>query len=180
MFFISGGAFAAQRSALEKELTKDSVSRQIEQRPSYSELVGKGIVQAQGLAPSLQAAARQLDRNIKADHLNQHLYQRAEADKLSQVLPASNVAPRLRSAQIALEHAFTRDHLNHLLDARPDREQLVSRNILKSTVAPSLQAAQSRLQRQIVADRISNLLESRENASELERENILRGMFTTL
>lgn len=169
-----GGTLAAQRSALERELAKDSVSRQIDSRPDYAHLVDSNIALAQGVAPLLQAAARQLDRNLKANQLNQHLYNRVEPEELDKAMPASNVAPRLRSARIALEQAFTRDHLNHLLQERPNREALVQRNILKSTAAPQLQAAQARLQRQMVADRISNLLESRENTSELERENILQ------
>lgn len=81
-----------------------------------------------------------------------------------------------RSTQLALEKAFARDHLNHLLNSRPDLEELVQMNIIKSTVAPSLQAAQQRLHKQMKADRISNLIESRARQQTLERENILQGM----
>lgn len=159
----AGGRLASQRSALKRELVKDNVARQMSERPDYSELVESGIAPSHEVAPSLQAAARQLERNLRAHRLNEHLYRRAEADELrGEVMPAAHVAPALRSAHIALERAFTRDHLNNLLSSRPEPDELVQKNILRSRVAPALQQVSQRLQRQMTEDKLNSMLEARE------------------
>ncbi|KZT11090.1 uncharacterized protein LAESUDRAFT_606314, partial [Laetiporus sulphureus 93-53] len=61
-------------------------------------------------------------------------------------------------------------HLNH----RPDKHDLIERNILKDDhVAPSLQAAKERLQRSQLEDKLEHALQQRPKAEELVQEGIL-------
>ena len=67
MVFASGGEFAAQHCALEKSFVRHQVQRLLQHRPSYISLFRKGvIVHVKGLASSLQAVVRTLDRQMKA------------------------------------------------------------------------------------------------------------------
>lgn len=93
---LLGGTLAAQRSDLEHELLKTTVGRQIQTRPDYSDLVHAGIAPDSEVAPSLQAAAKLLSRNLKANKLNQHLSHRMEPENVPDLFPAGHVAPRLR------------------------------------------------------------------------------------
>ncbi|KIO32287.1 hypothetical protein M407DRAFT_241536 [Tulasnella calospora MUT 4182] len=64
--------------------------------------------------------------------------------------------------------------LERKLSLRPERDELVERNILKNTsVAPSLQAAQADLERARLEDKLEQKLQARPKPDELVKEGIL-------
>lgn len=64
--------------------------------------------------------------------------------------------------------------LERKLTDRPEKKELVERNILKdTTVAPKLQAAQERLQRSQLEDKLDQALQHRPKPEELVKEGIL-------
>ncbi|KAG8910524.1 hypothetical protein FRC01_006287 [Tulasnella sp. 417] len=66
--------------------------------------------------------------------------------------------------------------LERKLSLRPEREELVERNILKNTnVAPSLQAAQADLERARLENALEHKLQARPKVDELVKEGILNG-----
>ncbi|KAG8990928.1 hypothetical protein FRB90_001547 [Tulasnella sp. 427] len=65
-------------------------------------------------------------------------------------------------------------NLERKLSLRPERDELVERNILKNTsVAPSLQAAQADLERARLENQLEAKLQSRPKPDELVKEGIL-------
>ncbi|CEL61050.1 hypothetical protein RSOLAG1IB_04290 [Rhizoctonia solani AG-1 IB] len=68
----------------------------------------------------------------------------------------------------------TKFKLEKGLKERPDKQDLVNRNILKdSKVAPALQAAQDKLQRSQLEDKLDKALENRPKPEELVNNGIL-------
>ncbi|KAG8698681.1 hypothetical protein FRC12_000800 [Ceratobasidium sp. 428] len=64
--------------------------------------------------------------------------------------------------------------LEKSLKERPEKKDLVDRNILKdSTAAPALQAAQERLQRAQLENKLEHALQSRPKPEELVNQGIL-------
>ncbi|CAE6536114.1 unnamed protein product [Rhizoctonia solani] len=77
----------------------------------------------------------------------------------------SPLSPRSAEAKLKLEKS---------LKERPEKQDLVDRNILKdSKVAPSLQAAQDKLQRAQLEDKLDKALGSRPKPEELVDHGIL-------
>ncbi|KIP06593.1 hypothetical protein PHLGIDRAFT_19408 [Phlebiopsis gigantea 11061_1 CR5-6] len=69
----------------------------------------------------------------------------------------------------------TAESLERRLTFRPDKQDLVERNILKDDkVAPSLQAARDKLQRSQLEDKLGHALLQRPKREELEQEGILK------
>ncbi|KAG8936810.1 hypothetical protein FRC03_001037 [Tulasnella sp. 419] len=65
--------------------------------------------------------------------------------------------------------------LEKQLAHRPDRSELVEKNILKnSNAAPALQAAQANLERARLEDKLDHALQQRPDRSELVDKNILK------
>jgi len=65
--------------------------------------------------------------------------------------------------------------LEKQLNARPDKHELVDRNILKEdTVAPALQAIKEKLQRSQLEDKLDHALQQRPTPAELVKEGILK------
>ncbi|KAH9949626.1 hypothetical protein B0H21DRAFT_103390 [Amylocystis lapponica] len=65
--------------------------------------------------------------------------------------------------------------LEQRLSQRPDKHDLIERNILKDdSVAPALQAAKEKLQKAQLEDKLEHALQQRPNAEELVREGILK------
>ncbi|EIW63061.1 uncharacterized protein TRAVEDRAFT_141711 [Trametes versicolor FP-101664 SS1] len=65
--------------------------------------------------------------------------------------------------------------LEKSLAQRPDKHELIDRNILKDdTVAPSLQAAKEKLQRSQLEDKLEHALQARPKPDELVKEGILK------
>ncbi|KAF8585941.1 hypothetical protein K439DRAFT_1282633, partial [Ramaria rubella] len=67
-----------------------------------------------------------------------------------------------------------RKKLERKLSLRPEKKDLVERNILKdSNVAPALQAARADLQRSQLEDKLDQALQQRPNPEELVKGGIL-------
>ncbi|KAI0645392.1 hypothetical protein C8Q79DRAFT_964377 [Trametes meyenii] len=65
--------------------------------------------------------------------------------------------------------------LEKSLAQRPDKHDLIERNILKDdSVAPSLQAAKEKLQRSQLEDKLEHALQARPKPEELVKEGILK------
>jgi len=80
----------------------------------------------------------------------------------------STTSPSASIAQSA------KDGLAKALSQRPEREELVERNILPdSNVAPSLMAARKELERSKLEDTLESKLKSRPALEELVKEGIL-------
>jgi len=69
----------------------------------------------------------------------------------------------------------TVNKLDKAFGSRPEKQDLVERNILKDDkVAPALQAAKEQLQRAQLEDKIDHGLQHRPNADELVKKGILQ------
>jgi len=74
-----------------------------------------------------------------------------------------------------VDPVLTRKKLERQLSLRPEKKELVDRNILKdSSVAPALQAAQAELQRSQLEDKLDQALQQRPAAEELVKDGILK------
>ncbi|KAG8863458.1 hypothetical protein FRB96_008198 [Tulasnella sp. 330] len=70
---------------------------------------------------------------------------------------------------------LAKERLQKLLGERPERQELVDKNILKSSnVAPGLQAKQAELARSQLEDLLENKLQARPRPEELVKEGILQ------
>ncbi|KAI0745480.1 hypothetical protein C8Q76DRAFT_703796 [Earliella scabrosa] len=68
----------------------------------------------------------------------------------------------------------TAQRLEKNLAHRPDKHELIERNILKDdSVAPALQAAKEKLQRSQLEDKLEHALQARPKPEELVKEGIL-------
>ena len=174
---VASDPLAASKVRLQTELTKSKVARGLANRPDQHELQEAHITENAGVAPRLQAMAKQLDRSMKKDYLNQRLYNRnVETLKHQGVLPAADIAPALRSASLALAHSMSKDQVSHLLQTRPDHDQLVRAGILQGGGASGrIQAMQRRLSQQMTADRISQLLGRRADYATLQQQGVIQG-----
>ncbi|KAI1796454.1 hypothetical protein LXA43DRAFT_1057754 [Ganoderma leucocontextum] len=69
----------------------------------------------------------------------------------------------------------TAQMLEKSLTHRPDKHELIERNILKDdSVAPALQAAKEKLQRSQLEDKLEHALQARPKPEELVKEGILK------
>ncbi|RPD63911.1 hypothetical protein L226DRAFT_610195 [Lentinus tigrinus ALCF2SS1-7] len=69
----------------------------------------------------------------------------------------------------------TAAQLEKSLAHRPDKHELIDRNILKDdSVAPALQAAKEKLQRSQLEDKLDQALQARPKPEELVKEGILK------
>lgn len=94
----------------------------------------------------------------------------ASSDHLLTVLPRS----ALQAAQHELERSKITDSLKKGLEQRPEREDLVQRNILPdSNAAPALQGHQKELERHMRANSLEKGLQRRPTADELVQKGIL-------
>jgi len=69
----------------------------------------------------------------------------------------------------------TAEKLERHLNQRPEKYDLIERNILKEdNVAPALQAAKERLQRSQLEDKLEHALQQRPKPEELVKDGILK------
>jgi hypothetical protein len=80
----------------------------------------------------------------------------------------------LQAAQQELERQRITDNLKKGMEHRPDRDELVARNVLPdSNAAPALQAHQKELERHMRADSLEKKLHNRPKPDELVKGGIL-------
>jgi len=136
----------------------------------------KGGKSVEAVAPSLAGIKKKLERSMLEDNLNQQLYQRDELGDIEQSLfRGSHVAPRLRKSLISLERNITKDQVGHLLEARPEPEELVARNITqRESIAPGIAAARKKLEHSMTTDKVAHLLERREEIEDLTSRGVMQ------
>ncbi|RDW73368.1 RPEL repeat protein [Coleophoma cylindrospora] len=96
--------------------------------------------------------------------------------KARHILLDTNAAPRraLQSAAHELERQRASDSLKKGLEKRPQREDLVERNILlDSTAAPGIQGQQKELEKHMRADTLNEKIAHRPNPADLVKEGVL-------
>ncbi|KAL9131678.1 MAG: hypothetical protein Q9175_006702 [Cornicularia normoerica] len=87
---------------------------------------------------------------------------------------ANRASRAIQSTQLELERQQATDSLRKGLEKRPEREELVGRNILPdSTAAPAIQGQQKELQKHMRADSLEQKLQQRPKPEELMKEGIL-------
>ncbi|KAK5275209.1 hypothetical protein LTR40_013433, partial [Exophiala xenobiotica] len=80
----------------------------------------------------------------------------------------------LQAKQLELERQQHYDSLKKNLEKRPDREELIERNILpESTAAPALLATQRSLEKHMRADSLEQKIQQRPKPDQLVKEGIL-------
>lgn len=131
------------------------------------------------ISNSLAQAAKNLERKLIADNLNQQLYARVEEEATITSNPslfkANDVAPTLRSTKVALERAITKDQVGHLLEGRPDKEDLVKAGIAQGDRRASrIQGISKQLERNMTTDKVGHLLENRPDPTQLQSKDILK------
>lgn len=83
-------------------------------------------------------------------------------------------ASALQAKALELERQRATDNLKKGLSSRPDRAELVDRNILpNSTAAPALQGHQKELDMHMRADSLEKGLQNRPSPEELVKKGIL-------
>lgn len=84
----------------------------------------------------------------------------------------------LHAQQQELQRQRLTDSLNKAIASRPDKDELVERNILpESTAAPALQSHQRELAAAMRRDSIEKHLQTRPSPAELIKEGILEGLY---
>lgn len=179
LYVCTGGRFAAERARLARELNEDAVARAIDQRPSMSELLDANIAENRAVAPVLAKVAKQLEREIIKDTLNQKLYAREDVDQLEKRelikgMPSSSSSPHARMQLNIHTHTHTSTQCRRRVRHAP----LTYMNVCVSThtgsaVAPRLRAPKAALEHALTRDAVGHLLEMRPEADDLMRSNVL-------
>jgi len=87
---------------------------------------------------------------------------------------ANPLTRAIQAAQAELERQQATDSLKKGLEKRPEKEELIGRNILPdSTAAPSLQEKQRELEKHMRADSLEQKIQQRPKPGELVKEGIL-------
>jgi len=157
-------------SHIDPDSSKARLERVLSHRPEKQELVDKNILKDSHVAPALQACEAELKRAQIGDVIERNIQQRKRTIDEFTHLPS---APKPDESPIDADDS--RHKLEKSLKQRPEKEELVEKNILKnSNAAPALQAAQAELQRSQLEDKLEYALQHRPNPAELVREHILQ------
>lgn len=145
---------------------KDDLAKALSHRPDRDELIGRNILPKSNVAPALMAAQKELERSQLSDTLENKLKQRPD--------PQTLVRDGILEYPPQGTSTSPKQELEKMLAHRPDRGELVERNILpNSNVAPALMAAQKDLERSQLGDALENKLKQRPDAQTLVKDGIL-------
>lgn len=117
---------------------RNSLEKRLQARPDQQDLRNRHILLDTNVAPSLQAARHELDRQRTTDSLKRHLERRPDREELIErgILPAINAAPALQANARQLEKHMRADSLEHKIQNRPRPEQLIEQGILDPSEDP--------------------------------------------
>ncbi|KAI4149808.1 MAG: hypothetical protein LQ340_004430 [Diploschistes diacapsis] len=117
---------------------RDSLEKHLQTRPDPQDLKDRHILLDTSAAPSLQAAAQELERARATDNLKKGLEKRSDREELVQrnILPDSTAAPALQEKQKSLDKHMRMDSLEQKLQNRPKPDDLVKDGILSSNESP--------------------------------------------
>lgn len=113
----------------------------------------------------------------KSHSLEYLLEKRATADQLFQqniMQGKLGIAHSIQQTQKVLRFQQTVDTLDQKLVNRPDKETLITNNIIRSKSADSLQARELKLNFQRTVDRLDHKLEIRPTPHQLQEQNIIK------
>ncbi|KAF8342311.1 uncharacterized protein EI90DRAFT_1329655 [Cantharellus anzutake] len=139
-------------------------------RPEKHELVDRNILKDSNVAPALQAREAELKRAQIGDVIERNIQQRKRTIDGYTYIP-----PLPKPDESPIDADESRHKLEKSLKQRPEKDELVEKNILKnSNAAPALQAAQAELQRSQLEDKLEHALQQRPEPAELVRGHILQ------
>ncbi|CEJ55013.1 RPEL repeat protein [Penicillium brasilianum] len=117
---------------------RNSLEKHLQTRPDMQDLKNRHILLNTNVAPSLQSAQQELDRQRATDNLKKNLEKRPERDELVErnILPASTAAPALQAQARELERHMLADNLEHKIQNRPEPEALITQGILTEDEDP--------------------------------------------
>ncbi|MCJ1330175.1 hypothetical protein MMC10_006858 [Thelotrema lepadinum] len=117
---------------------RNSLEKHLQTRPDTQDLKDRHILLDTNAAPSLQAAAQELERQRATDSLKKGLERRPERDELVErnILPDTSAAPALQEKQKELEKHMRMNSLEQKLQNRPKPDELVKDGILGADENP--------------------------------------------
>ncbi|KJK67406.1 RPEL repeat [Aspergillus parasiticus SU-1] len=111
---------------------RNSLEKHLLNRPDPQDLKERHILLDTNVAPSIQAARQELDRQRTTDNLKKHLEHRPDRN----ILPHINAAPALQAHARELEKHMLADHLDQKIQNRPQPEDLMAQGILTEDEDP--------------------------------------------
>ncbi|KAI9140676.1 hypothetical protein BKA69DRAFT_490791 [Paraphysoderma sedebokerense] len=155
-----------------------TVEGRLSQRPSVEDLVDKGVIMDQKIAPAIQQSLKDLERAQLETNLKGKVDRRPELDDVVSrgiMSDPTSVAPGLHAAVKNLEKAKITEQIGKVIPSRPEKDQLVGSGIIPdANVAPSLVQTSLSLQRSFERDALKKQLDQRPGKVELVENNILR------
>ncbi|KAK5790789.1 hypothetical protein VI817_008076 [Penicillium citrinum] len=117
---------------------RNSLEKHLQTRPGMQDLKDRHILLDTNVAPALQAARQDLDRQRAQDNLKKNLERRPDREELIErnILPATNAAPALQAHARELEKNMLADNLEHKIQSRPQPEDLIEQGILEEDEDP--------------------------------------------
>lgn len=169
-------------------MASSSLLQGLEHRPTPDDLAARGIIVSlpSTMDPSLQQAAKSLERHMTADQISKQLAARPTTQELVMEgvlhLNLASVAPALHGKVLALENERRKDGLKNALQARPELGELQQQHkvvvVSPGGLSPSLASAAVELEFHLKADKIARHLRDRAATKEkLERNGILSPWF---
>ncbi|KAJ5389035.1 uncharacterized protein N7496_000103 [Penicillium cataractarum] len=155
---------------------RNSLEKHLQTRPDMQDLKNRHILLNTNVAPSLQSAQQELDRQRATDSLKKNLEKRPERDELvERISPRSFCCLSDSTVYTCVTHAvfmpLTRYYPRTLSSA-----VILTRqgNILPaSTAAPALQAHARELERHMLADNLEHKIQNRPEPEALITQGIL-------
>jgi len=121
----------APTSPLERQ---QSLEKHLQTRPDAQDLKNRNILLDTNAAPSLQAAALELERQRATNSLRKGLERRPDREELVErnILSSTTAAPALQAQRKELERHMRKDSLDKKLQNRPKAEELIKGGILET------------------------------------------------
>jgi len=114
-------------------IRKNSLEKHLQRRPDAQDLKDRNILLDTSVAPSLQSAAVELQRQQATDSLRKGLEKRPQREDLVErnILPDSTAAPGIVGQQKELEKHMRADSLNEKISHRPTPAELIKEGVLR-------------------------------------------------
>ena len=158
----TASASYVDQSPIDKLERRNSLEKHLALRPEEQDLKNRHILLDTTAAPALQARQAELERQRITDNLKKVLHYTDDM--------------YLRGVLGMVELTVRQG-----LSKRPEKDELVDRNILPdSTAAPALQEKQRELEKHMRANSLEKQLQSRPGKDELVKGGILNGEWTRL
>ncbi|KAF0699194.1 Aste57867_10246 [Aphanomyces stellatus] len=152
------------------------IERRLSTRPDVKELDEQDIMHSTTVAPTIQGTAKQLQRQLSADHVSTLLNKRPSFVELAdQGIVSDKVAPTLQATSDTLKRQITADRLTKHINRRPSLKELAEQGVVDDVnpvVAPALIATAKKLERTMVQNQVGQLLETRPGLHDLISQQI--------